>query len=231
MTSAVALPLSVAWYTAALLLIVGAIGIVRPIPRLALPSRQRAAITLAAALVVMVILAVWPPPLTQVASPTSRLDEIAPAYHYTEVHERHVNAPPDRVYAAMKQTTASEIALFETFTWIRRFGQPLPDTILNAPANTPILDVATRGGFALCVDDRPRELVVTARVAPRVTAAMNFRIEADGGGSRLRTETRVVGEDAAAIRPFTPYWRTILPGSWILRVTWLNAIARRAELN
>jgi hypothetical protein len=62
MTSAVALPLSVAWYTAALLLIVGAIGIVRPIPRLALPSRQRAAITLAAALVVMVILAVWPPP-------------------------------------------------------------------------------------------------------------------------------------------------------------------------
>jgi hypothetical protein len=131
----------------------------------------------------------------------------------------------------MKQTTASEIALFETFTWIRRFGQPLPDTILNAPANTPILDVATRGGFALCVDDRPRELVVTARVAPRVTAAMNFRIEADGGGSRLRTETRVVGEDAAAIRPFTPYWRTILPGSWILRVTWLNAIARRAELN
>jgi hypothetical protein len=60
---------------------------------------------------------------------------------------------------------------------------------------------------------------------------MNFRVQPEGAGSRLTTETRVIGTDAAAIRPFTPYWRTILPGSWILRVTWLKAIADRAELN
>jgi hypothetical protein len=78
--------------------------------------------------------------------------------------------------------------------------------------------------------DAGGELVLVAVVVPRrVRAFMNFRVEPEGGGSRLTTETRVVGIDAAAIRGFTPYWRTILPGSWILRVTWLQAIARRAQ--
>ncbi len=62
-----------------------------------------------------------------------------------------------------------------------------------------------------------------------VKATMNFRIEPDGSGSRVTTETRVHGTDTNAILRFTPYWRTILPGSWILRVTWLDAIRRRAE--
>ena len=153
----------------------------------------------------------------------------------------------------MKATTASEIRLFQTFTWLRRFGQALPEGVLNAPDRLPILEVATLGGFVLLVDDPPRELVVGAVVvAPAsargkgpltpelyrtihapgfVKAAMNFRIEPDGSGSRITTETRVAGTDAAAIGRFTPYWRTILPGSWILRVTWLEAIARRAERN
>ena len=91
--------------------------------------------------------------------------------------------------------------------------------------------MATRSGSTLRADEPPRELVVSATVARNVTAAMNFRVEPEGTGSRLTTETRVSGADSAAIRPFTPYWRTILPGSWILRVTWLQAIARRAELN
>jgi hypothetical protein len=166
-----------------------------------------------------------------VTSPVSRLDEIAPAFHYNEVHERHVDAPPDRVYAAMKATTAREIALFQTFTSIRRLGRPLPGSILNAPDTEPILDVALRAGFTVRAEDPPREFVVSTTVARNVTAAMNFRIEPEDIGSRLTTETRVTGADSAAIRPFTPYWRTILPGSWILRVTWLDAIARRAELN
>jgi hypothetical protein len=66
-----------------------------------------------------------------------------PAYHYAERHELQVNAPPGRVYAAIRSVSASEIRFFH--------------------------------------------------------------------------------------RRFAPYWRTILPGSSILRVTWLRAIARRAE--
>ena len=230
MTGGLALMLSVVWWAEAVVLLASALALLRP-PRWIFRTRRRAAIVFASSLAVLAILALIPPALTTVSPLTSRLDEIAPAFHYNEVHERHVNAPPDRVYAAMKATTSSEIALFQLFTWLRRFGQPGPESIMNAPEHQPILDVATRGGFRLRVDDPPRELVVSAMVAPRVSATMNFRIQPDGSGSRLTTETRVVGADSAAIRPFTPYWRTILPGSWILRVTWLDAIARRAELN
>lgn len=231
MTASVALALSVLWWIAGVVLLVALIAVLKPLGWLRLGTRRRAALLCAAMLALIAVLAIIPPPLTTVASRASRLDEIAPAFHYHEVHERHVDAPPDRVYAAMKATTAREIALFQTFTAIRRLGRPLPDSILNAPDTEPILEVATRGGFTVRAEDPPREFVVSTTVARNVTAAMNFLIEPEGSGSRLTTETRVTGADSAAIRPFTPYWRTILPGSWILRVTWLNAIARRAELN
>jgi hypothetical protein len=231
MTAPVALTLSVLWWAAALVIVMSVIAILMPFGRLRLVSRRRAALACAFAVAVLALLAWLPPPLTTVTPRVSRLDEIAPAFHYNEVHERHVNAPPERVYAAMKATAARDIALFQTFTTIRRFGRPAPESILNAPETEPILSVATRSGFTLRADEPPRELVVSTTVAPNVTAAMNFRVEPEGTGSRLSTETRVRGADSAAIRPFTPYWRTILPGSWILRVTWLNAIARRAELN
>jgi hypothetical protein len=227
----VGLLLSGAWYCAGVILFVGLMALLRPLPRLRLSTRRRAAKVTGAAAAAIIILALVPPTPTKVAGKTSRLDEVTPVYHYREVHARHVNATPDRVYTAVKATTAREIWLFQSFTWIRRFGQSGPESILNAPERMPILDVATRSGFALRADDPPRELVVSARVAPGVIAAMNFRIEPEGSGSRLSTETRVSGNNTRSIQRFTPYWRTILPGSWILRVTWLQAIARRAEMN
>ena len=64
-----------------------------------------------------------------------------------------------------------------------------------------------------------------------VKATMNFFVEGERAErTRLTTETRVFATDEAAARRFTPYWRTIFPGSWVLRVTWLQAIERRAEL-
>jgi hypothetical protein len=60
--------------------------------------------------------------------------------------------------------------------------------------------------------------------------AMSFRLEPDAaGGVVLYTETRVYATDRSTRRAFTPYWRTIYPGSAILRRTWLKAIKARAE--
>jgi hypothetical protein len=39
----------------------------------------------------------------------------------------------------------------------------------------------------------------------------------------------VFATDPASLRSFTAYWRTILPGSAIIRRQWLAAIKRRAE--
>jgi hypothetical protein len=59
--------------------------------------------------------------------------------------------------------------------------------------------------------------------------ALNFRIEPAAAGVVLRTETRVYATDATIRRMFTPYWRTIYPGSALIRRSWLRAIKTRAE--
>ena len=58
-------------------------------------------------------------------------------------------------------------------------------------------------------------------------AAMNFTVRPEGAGSRITTETRVVGTDADAKRKFRRYWLVIRLGSGAIRRSWLKAIRRR----
>jgi hypothetical protein len=61
-------------------------------------------------------------------------------------------------------------------------------------------------------------------------AVMSFRLADEGGGwTRLVTETRVFATDDHARRRFAAYWRTIYPGSALIRRMWLRAIRVRAE--
>jgi hypothetical protein len=180
----------------------------------------------------------------------SRLDEFAPVYQFNEVHRIRIRAPQARIYRSINEVTASEITLFRTLTWIRRFGRAAPESILNAPSHDPVLEVATRTGFLLLADDPERELVVgTIVIAPHgakrpatpqqfkelvapgvAKAVMNFRIEDAGDGERLlSTETRVHATDASAQRRFARYWTVIRPASGFIRRMWLRAIKRRAE--
>ena len=180
------------------------------------------------------------------------LDRLIPAYQFDEVHAVRIDAPPNRVYRAIKEVTAGEIRFFSMLTWIRRFGRPGPESILNAPERLPLLEVATRTAFLLLAEEPDRELVVGTVVATSpgsddwrpstpdafvaltepgfAKAAMNFRVEADGrGGSIVSTETRVFATDASTRRRFAIYWRVIYPGSALIRREWLRAVRRRAE--
>ncbi len=59
---------------------------------------------------------------------------------------------------------------------------------------------------------------------------MNFRLgPAANGRTALETETRVFVTDAGTLRAFAAYWRTIYPGSALIRRSWLEAVRRRAE--
>jgi hypothetical protein len=217
-----------------------------------LASRPRAAALVLAAITAVVANGlVLPRPITAATS-ASAIDDFAPIYHFAERHTRSIDAPADQVMTGVKSVTAGDITLFEAFTTIRRLGRSGPESILNAPEHQPILAVATKSGF-IPLADTGREIVVGAIVvAPLgfrrtvktvdaewfkeaanpglVKATMNFRVDAESGSrTRLTTETRVFATDEAALRRFIPYWRTIFPGSWILRVTWLDAIAKRSE--
>jgi hypothetical protein len=225
-------------------------GIVLALIGVALILKPIGPTLVATGLVVVGIGMLLPAPESRVDAPRTRLDEVAPAWQFRERHEMVVNASPDRVFAAIKSVRADEILFFRALTWIRRGGRPAPESILNAGDSTPIIDIATRSGFARLAEEAPRELVVGtivvrppgsrvettpevfgARVAPGFAlAAMNFLVAPHGaGGARVSTETRVYANGDGARRRFAMYWRLIYPGSALIRRMWLRAIERRAE--
>jgi len=245
--------LSTLWYGSFVTALVAFVAIVKPMRKLGLGTRMRSGAVVAVAAALILVQANCAPSEESVTTPITALDAVMPAYQFREVHTRTVNASPAHTLAAIKAVTVSEIALFKAFTTIRRFGRPGPESILYAPEHQPILTVATRSGFLLLADSE-REIVVGSIVAAPPTfrpstisapvaqwfrniehaevvkATMNFRLEPVGAQrTRVTTETRVFAVDSTGLRQFTPYWRTIFPGSWILRVTWLTAIAQRAE--
>jgi hypothetical protein len=211
--------------------------------------RRRTLVVLLAGLALTFLGLVLPAPESRAGHIGTQLDHFAPVWQFHEVHTMRIEAPPARVYEAIRQVRADEIALFHMLTWIRRGGRELPEGILNPGDQAPLLDVATRSGFFYLADDPPREMVIgTVIAAPRgmhgkltpdlfratlpagfTLASMNFVVQPDGTGSIVSTETRVYANSDAGRRRFAAYWRAIYPGSALIRRMWLRAIARRAE--
>ena len=204
----------------------------------------------AVGLVLTIVAIALPAPEMRAAGIATHLDEIVPVWQFSESHTTRVAAPPERVFEAIRAVRADEIAFFRLLTWIRRGGRKLPESILNAGTNRPILDVATSSGFCWLADDPPRELVIgTVVIAPPgargelkpaffhqplppgfAIGVMNFLVKPDGnGGSFVSTETRVYASDKKSRKRFAKYWRVIYPGSALIRRMWLRAIERRVE--
>lgn len=244
--------LGVALVDAGLVLaLVGVVSIVRPLRFLRIASRRRALGVLAASALLLGLGLTLPATESRVETQRTALDRFIPDYQFSEYHEIRIEAPPDRAFEAILSVTANEITLFRTLTAIRRFGRPGPESILAAPEHKPILDVATQTSFVLLAHDPDEELVVGTLVsAPEAArpsdertpewferiaapgyakAVMNFRVEPDGAGVLVTTETRVYATDDTTRRRFTAYWRVIYPGSALIRRMWLRAIQHRAE--
>jgi hypothetical protein len=243
---------SIVVYTGFLAAFLGFVSILRPLKFLRIATRLRGALVFVCGIAAVLIAFALPAQETRVAAAETQLDQFKPAYQFREVHTIRVHASREKVFAALKEVRADEIFLFRTLTWLRRFGRPGPESLLNAPNEKPILDVALRSGFLLLVEEPAREVVLGAVVAAppgwrlrdRPTpdafrdfhapdfalAAMNFRLEDAGAGETLlTTETRMYATDASARRRFAPYWRTIYPGSALIRIMWLRAVKHRAE--
>jgi hypothetical protein len=241
-------------YAGLVLALLSLIGLLWPTRRLGVGSRRRAFSLGLAAAAIAAVGFMLPAPEQRVARASSQLDDVTPAWQFNEFHSIHIRASPERVFDAVMSVTADEIRFFRTLTTIRRFGRPGPESLLNAPERTPILEVALRSGFVQLASAPPHEIVVGAvvvappmdasrRVAPLTPeifralsgrpgfalASMNFLLSPRDGGVDLSTETRVFGTSDEARRRFAAYWRVILPGSALIRRGWLRAVRARAE--
>lgn len=240
---------SVIVYTGLILALVGVVLALKPLPRFRVTTRLPGLVAFGAGAALVGVGFVLPAPESRVSRAATRLDEFAPAWQFREFHSLRIAAPPKRVFEAIKRVRADEIQFFRTLTWIRRGGQSLPRSILNAGESESLIDVATQSGFIRLADDEPREIVIgTVVMAPPGTrgtltpqvfqsdlapgfalATMNFVVAPDAeGGSVVSTETRVFANSPSARRRFAAYWRVIYPGSAIIRRMWLRAIERRA---
>ena len=157
-----------------------------------------------------------------------------PQYDARERHAIEVDAPPERVFAAVRETTLREMPLARALFRLR--GMP-------AAADRPVFEQLPKG-FTTLAEEPNRELVVggigqpwrpSGGDVPRTDfrsfaepgyakMAMNFRLD----GETLSTETRVLLTDGASRRRFRPYWLVIRPFSGVIRRVWLKAIRRRA---
>lgn len=239
-------------YFGFLLGFIGIVSLAKPLRWLGIRTRRAGAGLLLLGLCVAAVGVTLPAPLLALPGDRALLDDFVPACQFREFHEIRVHAPAGAVFRAVKSVTAGEIRFFRLLTWIRspRLSRSGRESILAAPAEKPLLDVALHSGFLVLAEDPDKELVfgtVLCARLPRIghpgprdfvaldrpgfcKAAMNFRLrEEPGGWVRLSTETRVFALGSSARRGFAVYWRVIYPGSAFIRRMWLEAIRRRAE--
>jgi hypothetical protein len=163
------------------------------------------------------------------------LSEVLPQYHFRERHARPIDAPPERVFAAVRELSPNDTPIARHLMRLRG---------IRGERGRPIFEQMRRFGFEVVAEDE-RELVVAAVGQPWKWRggvrpnAPDFRTFADPGFAKmalnyrledgvLSTETRVYLTDAASRRAFRRYWLVIRPFSGLIRRAWLRAIARRA---
>src|SRR5207302_7699858 len=132
---------------------VGLLSILWPLNFLRIRTRKAGAIVAAVGFFVAVVTLLFPVRTKQVSTPTTKLDEWMPQSQFDEQHSIHIKASPEKVFEAIHAVRADEIFLFRTLIAIRRCGQPGPESIMNAPENKPLLDVATQTTFIYLADD------------------------------------------------------------------------------
>ena len=166
------------------------------------------------------------------------LDETLPLWHHRERHARHVDAPPERVFQAIRELTVADAPLGQVLMRLRG---------IRADVHRPLFDEMHGIGFGVDAVARNKEIVFAAvgkpwrlrggGARPRVDdfrefaepgyakMALNFAFD----GDTLSTETRVLLTDEASRRAFRRYWLLIRPFSGLIRRLWLRAIERRAR--
>ncbi|MGH2609673.1 MAG: hypothetical protein ACRDHF_11395 [Tepidiformaceae bacterium] len=179
------------------------------------------------------------------------LDQILPSFQHRERHNRWIDAPPKAVWDALQCVSFDELSVMRLGLALRGLPARLLRRAEPAPAG-PFLAGFKARGYTVLAQEPGREVVTGSIARPWKPAgaertavgelaefvafadpgwakvAADFRLEAEHGGTRISTETRVLATDAKARRAFAAYWIVIRVPSGLIRRDLLRAIARRA---
>ena len=164
------------------------------------------------------------------------LDRVLPDWHFRERHARRLDAPAERVFAAVRDVTLAEMGVFRVLARLRG---------IRVPADRPFVELALAGGWEVVAEVPGRDLVLGTIGQPwrfrggqrpdgafatfdrpgYAKLAIDWRLER----GVLSTETRVFLTDEESRRKFRRYWLLVRPWSGLIRRVWLRAIARRAQ--
>jgi hypothetical protein len=172
------------------------------------------------------------------------LDDFLPVYEFVECHSVAIDAPRERIDASFRAVSIADIPVARALWWLRRLGRPtgdlttpfvsseLPGIVLeDVPGERILLGLTgqfwkIRGGYRDPTRPRTADEFVEYARPDMCKAVIDFRV----GESSLSTETRVHVVDPAARRKFRRYWLVIRPFSGLIRILFLRAARRRAEV-
>ena len=192
------------------LLLAGLVSLIWPLRFLEIRTRRMAAMVAAGGLLLFVMALALPVSANAVTTHTAKLDDWMPRWQIRERHIIPVAASPEKVFAAIHAVRADDIFLFRTLIAIRQCGQTGPESIMNAPEQKPILDVATQTTFVLLAEEPPRELVIGTVVAAPPKARASGRLTPElfqkklQPGVALATMNFLVTPDDREARPSPP---------------------------
>jgi hypothetical protein len=184
------------------------------------------------------------------ATPVALIDELMPRCDEFERHQILIAAPPAAVYAALRRVDLMGSRVIRWLLMLRSLPAALRRPRDRRRRGPVTLERMLEGGFVLLGERPGRELAlgVVGRfwtaAGTRVTldadgfrafdtpgyarVVWDFRLAAEGNGTRLSTETRISCTDAQSRRRFRMYWRVIRPFSGLIRIALLRAVAREA---
>ena len=245
-------------YAGLLVGVAGLAAVVKPSARLRIERRRTGVLVLGLGATLALLGGIRSDDGTEPGANHMRLDDFLPVYQFHEVHAMRIDAPPERIFAAIKQVTPRELGIVPgVLMWIRSLPSLLKgESGDRSKLSKPLLQPGQGSSWLVLAEEGNRELVVgfvgrfwEADGGPHVwvgtpeefrafdrpgyaKAALNFHIgTTDGNGCRVSTETRILATDSASQRKFGRYWQVIYPGTAMIRKGLLRAIKRRAERN
>lgn len=179
------------------------------------------------------------------------IDEFLPDWEFREQHSRRIDAPADRVRAALLGLTVSDLPFSGFMLGLRLLPSYLAARRRPGRLDLPLIERFVTFGFVeLANTDQElvlgvagqfwrlrEEMVPLSSVEAFIVfdepgfakGAINFRITDDGDSVLLSTETRVHATDERARRSFSPYWVPVRAVGGLMRREMLWAVARRTR--